>query len=161
MKTFLATIGVVVVGMTLGGCVPPQSAREGVSLKGPQESSLNAWTIETHFDQQSDVAIIRQRTVFPHHFVDSTAQLNELGRDQVRVLARHFKRYPGSVNIRHDGDDPVLLEARVESVRSVMAETGVAVDLVSNGVTGGDGITSDRVLVILSQEEPVWQPQKK
>ena len=156
MRKILSIFMVATAGLVATGC---ETARQD-SLTGPQRSSANAWIVESYPIRQTEAAIIRQRTIYPYHFVTGTAYLNDLGRRDVTVLARHFKDHPGSASIRHPGQDAGLLEARVDAIKSVMAQAGVTINLVTNGPTGGDGMASENVLVVLSEEDPVWQPYK-
>lgn len=63
------------------------------------------------------------------------------------MLARHFAKYPGSLNIRR-GDTPVALyDARVAHAVQQVKEAGVKTDR----LTVSDGMPSERVVTILSE----------
>ncbi|MCH8153022.1 MAG: hypothetical protein IH830_11710 [Planctomycetes bacterium] len=111
--------------------------------------SLNAAMLNSYNVDAVDHAIIRQHTFYPFQFVTDGAQLNELGRRDVDVLARHFKEFPGALNVRRGNAAGALYEARARTVVDALAEAGVDVErmMVSNGLPGGDGVTSERVLI--------------
>jgi hypothetical protein len=98
-------------------------------------------------------AIISQHTLFPYHFVDNGAELNELGRRDLAVLASHFKENPGRLNVRHDHVPDQLYEARVDLVVDRLKQAGIEIERlsVSDGMTGGSGMASERVLILLDK----------
>ena len=112
--------------------------------------SLNAAMLNSYNVAAVDHAIIRQHTLYPFHFVTDGAQLNELGRREVDVLAGHFKDFPGALNVRRGKADNALYEARSRTVVDALAKAGVDVErmMVSDGLPGGDGVVSERVLII-------------
>ena len=112
--------------------------------------SLNAAMMNSYNVDAIDHAIIRQHTIYPFHFVTDAAQLNELGRREVDVLAGHFKDFPGALNVRRGKADNALYEARSRTVVDALAKAGVDVErmMVSDGLPGGDGVVSERVLII-------------
>ncbi len=112
--------------------------------------SLNAAMLNSYNVDAVDHAIIRQHTLYPFHFVTDGARLNELGRREVDVLAAHFKDFPGALNVRQGRANDALYEARARTVVDALAKAGVDVErmMVSDGLPGGDGVTSERVLII-------------
>lgn len=112
--------------------------------------SLHAAMLKSYNVEAIDHAIIRQHTCYPFHFVTDGAQLNELGRREVDVLAGHFKDFPGAINLRRGKADDALYEARARTIVDALAEAGVDVErmMVSDGLPGGDGVASERVLII-------------
>ncbi len=112
--------------------------------------SLNAAMLNSYNVDAVDHAIIRQHTLSPFHCVTEGARLNELGRREVDVLAGHFKDFPGALNVRRGKADNALYEARARTVVDALAEAGVDVErmMVSDGLPGGDGVVSERVLII-------------
>jgi hypothetical protein len=99
-------------------------------------------------------AIIAEHTLYPYHFVPDGDELNELGRRDFSVLARHFTEQTGSLNIRRGTTVPGLYEARVTVVIESLKEAGIDVSRVrlSDGMPGGSGMPSERVVTILQKE---------
>ncbi len=98
-----------------------------------------------------DNGILAQHTLFPHHFVVNAAKLNELGRRDLGVLARHFLTAPGQVNVRRGVATAQLYEARVATVRQEMIDVGVDPERITidSGLPGGSGMSSDFVLSVI------------
>ena len=96
-------------------------------------------------------AIVVQSTLFPYHFVPDSAELNELGQRDLLVLARHFEKHSGTLNVRAGDGAPSQAEARIRAVIEALAAAGVARDhvLVHDGLPGGDGLASARVIEIM------------
>ncbi len=98
-------------------------------------------------------AIVTQHTLYPYHFVADGETLNRLGQRDLAVLARHFAKHAGSLNIRR-GDTPAeLYDARVAQAVQQLKQAGVSADqmTISDDMPGGQGMPSERVVVILSQ----------
>ncbi len=99
-------------------------------------------------------AIITQHTLFPYHFVTDGERLNDLGQRDFAVLARHFTEHPGILNIRRAETGAELYDARVAYVLGRLKEAGVETNRVSvsDGMAGGPGMPSERVVTILQKE---------
>ena len=102
-------------------------------------------------DASINNAIITQHTLFPYHFVNNSAGLNELGKRDLGVLATRFKDNPGKLNVRRGEISADLHQARIKTVLGLLEEAGVdkARITVDNALAGGDGMASERVLTIL------------
>jgi hypothetical protein len=100
-------------------------------------------------------AIISQHTLFPYHFVNNSSELNELGRRDLAVLTRHFVKNAGPLNIRRHNTPADLYEARVNLVLDALREAGIEMERmsVSDGMPGGPGMPSERVLIILEETQ--------
>jgi len=98
-------------------------------------------------------AIIAQHTLYPYHFVQDGETLNTLGDRDLGVLARHFQEHPGTLNIRRGDVPDELYDARVTHAVEKLKQCGVKIDRVSvsDGVPGGTGMPSERVVMILDQ----------
>jgi len=98
-------------------------------------------------------AIIAQHTLYPYHFVPDGERLNELGRRDFSVLARHFAEHTGSLNIRRGKTPAELYEARVSFVIESLKEAGIGTGRVriSDHMPGGSGMPSERVVTILQK----------
>ena len=96
-------------------------------------------------------AIVRQHVIYPYHFVTDTDQLNPLGQRDLTVLADHYRAHPGALSIRRAGAEQALYDKRVVAVMDMLKSSGVATERLTVGDTapGGDGISSERVVMIL------------
>jgi hypothetical protein len=77
--------------------------------------------------------------------------LNDLGRRDLGVLARHYAEHPGVLNIRRDQTPEALYDARVAHVMAGLKEAGVRTERmnVSDEMAGGPGMSSEQVVTIL------------
>ena len=98
-------------------------------------------------------ALIAQSTLFPYHFQADAAELNELGRRDLLVLAAHLREHAGSLSVRRGGATPELHEARVRAVLAALVTAGVPRDAVAlrDGLPGGDGTSSARIVEVLGR----------
>jgi hypothetical protein len=125
----------------------------GVQRVDDQRAPFNRWTIDTLNDESISNAIVAQHTLYPYHFDNGSAQLNSLGERDVKVLAAHYVRSPGELNIRRGGADTALYEARVQSVTKLLTKFDVpaASIKVADKLPGGDGVSSERAVTILKR----------
>jgi len=121
--------------------------------QGPDKPLVNNWLINSYNNTAIENAIISQHTVFPYHFVKNAAQLNELGKRDVAVLAGHFMKHAGDLNIRRHDTPADLYEARVNAVVAQLQEAGVDIERmnIADGMPGGSGMASEKVLIILEK----------
>jgi hypothetical protein len=118
------------------------------------EHAANVLMANTYSDVAIDNAILAQHILFPYHFVNDGAALNELGRRDLGVLAAHYKEHPGTLNV-HRGDAPAALYAdRLAEVRKALTKAGVKEKRITlaDGLPGGEGMASEQVLKILARE---------
>jgi len=151
MKSFTTMlIGVLCVLMV--GC--GEYAKEA---KPPEldKRQINAGLVNYYNDLAMQNAIISQHTLYPYHFVRNGAELNELGQRDLSILAGHFKENPGRLNVRRDSLSADIYNARVNLVLGRLKKAGVDARRisVSDGMPGGSGMTSERVLKILAAAE--------
>jgi hypothetical protein len=104
-----------------------------------------------------DKALLVQRTLYPYHFVLDGSELNALGERDLMVLAAHFRKSPGQLRVHRGDAPPALHEARMRAVMAALAADGVdaAQMKLSEGFPGGDGLPSERVIVILANQNPL------
>jgi hypothetical protein len=131
-------------------------------MTGCEEDARTA--ADKHFDKEMvrtlnnvgvENAIITQHTLYPYHFVPDGEKLNGLGQRDFAVLARHFGEHPGQLNVRRgEGTSPELYKARVAYVTDRLNEAGIEPGRVkvTDGMPGGPGTTSERVVTILQKE---------
>lgn len=125
--------------------------------------TVDPWLVEASRDLSTEKAIVRQHTLFPYHFVEYGAALNELGRHDMDILIRHYRQYPGPVNARRGDDTPdALYQARVATVRDALAAGGVNVQQVNftDGLAGGDGLAGEHALIILQAPTQASTPDR-
>jgi len=139
MKTSL----IVALCLTLSGCG---------TLYGTEPWGAHAPTSSDLIRGASiDKALLVQKTLFPYHFALDGSELNQLGERDVHVLAAHFRKSPGTLHVRR-GDAPAALhEARMRAVMAALASDGVdaAQMKVADGMAGGDGLPTERLIMIL------------
>ncbi|MBN2270329.1 MAG: hypothetical protein JXN61_06930 [Sedimentisphaerales bacterium] len=116
---------------------------------------INSGLVNSYNDLAMQNAIIAQCTLYPYHFIKNSAELNELGQRDLAVLAGHFKEYPGQLNIRRDDLPAEIYGARVNHTLDLLKKAGVDAERisVSDGMPGGSGMASERVLRILAAAE--------
>jgi hypothetical protein len=145
----MRTSGVValcLVGGLMAGCKEDARTAGNKRLDTELVRTLNNIGVEN--------AIIAQHTLYPYHFVPDGAALNELGQRDFAVLARHFAEYPGLLNVSPgDGVPAELYRARVAYVTSWLKQAGVEPGrvTVSDGMPGGPGLRSEKVVTILQK----------
>ncbi len=125
----------------LVGCEEQQAKKQ-------TEKNLDVELVNTVNNIQVENAIIVQHTLYPYHFVTDGSSLNELGEKDLAVLAKHFKEYPGVLNVRKGDSSDELYKARIAQVQERLKEAGVPVDRMSicDGMPGGPGMPSERVV---------------
>ncbi len=140
----------VAICLTLGllsGCNDQRTAnRENGSLDVELVRTLNNIGVEN--------AIITQHTLYPYHFEANAGELNELGQRDLSVLARHFAEHPGVLNIHRGDVTEELYQKRIAHVLSGLQAAGVEMSRmsISEGMPGGSGMSSERVVTILQRE---------
>ncbi|USN98239.1 MAG: hypothetical protein H6810_08610 [Phycisphaeraceae bacterium] len=143
MKRIL--IPIIAAGL-LAGC---RSAPQEVSREWDDDArgDTNAWLMRTYFDTQTTNGITSQHTIYPHHFVDGTAELTVIGRRDIAALAEHYTRYGGGELVMPNGGvSTELYQARVDAVRDCLRSDGADPTLVafSDGVWKGVTTASTR-----------------
>src|SRR6267142_704023 len=115
------------------------------------EKHTGPWAGDEIQNASLNNAIVSQHTLYPYHFVTGSAELNELGARDLNVLVAHFLIAGGDLNVRRGETGQPLYESRVKTVLERLAAAGVTSSSVAvkDGLPGGEGISSERVLVIL------------
>jgi len=131
------------------------SQKSSTPIKADERTEMNRWTVNSYYDDMSGNAIIAQHTFYPYHFLANSAELNELGTRQLSILADHYRENPGPLNIRKGAEPASLHQKRVNAVLTLLKDAGVPTDRVisADGLPGGDGSGSDRVLTILEPND--------
>ena len=155
-KNVSMKIGVVI--EMLFCCILFCGCYETVKERDPDKSLINAELVNALNDTAMRNAIISQHTIFPYHFAENSDKLNELGGRDLSVLAGHFKDNPGPLNIRRNNTTEELYQARVNFVLKRLKEAGVETSIsVSDGMPGGDGMPSEKVLNIMESKNQSTQ----
>ncbi len=112
---------------------------------------MNQELVKSLFNMQVENAIVTQHTLFPYHFTDNSAELNELGERDFDVLVRHLAENPGRLNIKQGNISDELYEGRVQSVLEKLQDEGVDPEktAIVDDLAGGKGITSLRAIDIV------------
>jgi hypothetical protein len=136
------------VAMTAGACSPD------AQTTNQRREVMNTWAVNDYFQDSVESAIVSQHTLYPYHFISNGAELNELGARDLSVLAKHYRDNPGTLTVRRANTTADLYTARLEMVTALLVEHGVDTDRVSinNRHAGGEGLASERVLVILEEK---------
>lgn len=137
-----------------------QACRSSYDPSGPV-GVRNMWAAKEIHQAALHQAILAQSTLYPYHFVNGAAALNELGWRDLQVLAEHFVTHGGALSVRHGNASEELYAERVQAVQDALAAAGVAPDRVrlSDGPPGGDGATSERVMHVLEAMEQPMQSE--
>jgi hypothetical protein len=132
---------------TLAAC---HAATQGTDV----EEHLGPWAGDEIQNASLNNAIVSQHTLYPYHFVNGSAELNELGARDLCVLTDHFLKAGGDLNVHRGEAAQALYEGRVKTVLERLSSAGVKSDAVAvkDGLPGGDGISSERVIVILKEK---------
>jgi hypothetical protein len=121
------------------------------------EGKMNAAPINAFNDTAMENAIIAQHTLYPYHFVNDSDQLNDLGKRDLSILARHFKENPGQLNINSADAGDNLYKARLAYVTAQLKKDGVNLSklVISDGMPGGSGMSSSDVAQIKEADRKV------
>jgi len=136
--------------MAVFSCVFMAGCAENVQRSQDTEL-INSELINSLNDAAIQNAIISQHTLYPYHFMENGAELNELGRHDFAVLTKYFMEHPGSLNIRRADVPADLYEARVNKLVEHWTKAGIKMERVriSDGMPGGPGMPSEKVVTIL------------
>ena len=120
-----------------------------------QRRQSNVWLVESVNDTAIRNAVVRQRTIYPYHFMPQSEQLNELGVQELEILGEHYRRTPGVLSIAPAvAQEEALQGARVRQVMMMLEQQGVdlARMTIDDRTPGGEGISGARAVDILKRE---------
>ena len=146
MRLYTVIALTVVLSVLTAGCTENTQESAGKQM-------INHELINTYNNIVVQNAIISQHTLFPYHFVKNGVELNELGSRDLNVLAEHFLKYPGELNVRRGDISEDLYKARINFVIGKLRVAGVRSDQlsVSDGMPGGTGKLSEEILIIIEE----------
>jgi hypothetical protein len=83
----------------------------------------------------------------PYHFRANSAELNDLGRQDLEILAQDFLTAPGALTLRHGAESSQLYGQRKTTVLRFLGDYGVKTACVSinDDSLDGDGASSAQV----------------
>ena len=123
-------------------------------VSGPERyRHMNTNIVGTYNDIALENAIIAQHTLYGYHFIDGSAELNQLGNRDLTVLANHSKRSPTELCIQRGTSDE-LYQERVNSVLDFLRKNSVDTNAItiSSRLPGGDGVSAYRAIAILESD---------
>ena len=146
MKAFVIVTVAALIGVLSGCEIAPDNRAT--------HSAADTLLVRSYADDALRNGIITQHTLYPFHFVANSAELNELGRHDLAILAGHFKRHPGHLNVRRGREDAKLYAQRVQAIVESLKQAGVDAEQMTTGdaLPGGEGMSSERVVSILSEK---------
>ena len=101
-------------------------------------------------------ALLSQSAVYPYHFVTNSAELNVLGRTELRVLAEHMRAAPGTLYLPRGGQSEALYDDRVATIRAHLVDHGVTADIpIIDGPSPMRGASGSRNVEILTEPNPL------
>lgn len=114
------------------------------------------------FDEQARRGSARDRTLYPHHFRAGSAELTDLGRETVAVVAQQSPADGARLQLSPGAAEGELGNRRVQAVAQQLRTLGVAPErvVVTVGHPGGDGAATIDVLSRRAAiaEEPMRPP---
>jgi len=127
-----------------------------------EQSQVNSQMLVALRDEAIRNAILTQHTLFPYHFETNSAELNELGRQDLTVLAEYAQRHSGKLTVKQGNAPDELYRERLQAVMRMLADSGVKTDRVTlvDGTPGGEGMPAGTVRQIIegrnSPSDPVY-----
>jgi hypothetical protein len=153
MKTMSSLLGLCLA--LAAGCGSPPERCSVNQLAGAH----NLWIVPAYGEDAARAAVVREHTLYPQHFDEGRAALNQLGLRDVAWLAESSGGRPLALELRRGGADDALYAERLEAVRAAFEAAGVdAANLaIGDGLPGGDGATSERASEAL-EAQPAAEP---
>ena len=143
-----------IITMTVFFCILTAGCQEKKKEAVTDKDKVNHELVNSYNDIAVQNAIISQHTLFPYHFVNNGEELNELGDSDLNILAMHFLKHPGKLNIRRGNTPEELYQGRIDFVFGQLEQAGVENDQISvaDGMPGGSGMLSEKVLTITEEK---------
>lgn len=92
MKRYIIVL-VTIQAATMAGCSATRITGYGTPVvqNSEERRSANVVMIRWLYDESVKNGIVRQKTLFPYHFVPDTPLLTEIGEHDLSILATHYK----------------------------------------------------------------------
>lgn len=149
--TRLTVIGslLAVVACLIGCDTPPKSA-----------SKPDIQPVQSVLGRQVAEGLSAQHAMMPYHFRANSAELNDLGRQDLELLAQDFLTAPGPLTVRHGAESSELYGQRKETVLRFLSEYGVKTARVSinDDSLDGDGASSEQARQALDRMNTSVEP---
>jgi hypothetical protein len=148
MKSPRITAACAVLAAALMGCDSTEKVDE-------KDREINTWLLKSLQAQSVENAILSQRTLYAYHFAPGAAELNDLGEADLALLAVHYRKSPGTLTLRRGSAADELYGARQKAVLASLERAGVDIArmAVDDGLPGGDGADSSRVIAIMAVDK--------
>jgi hypothetical protein len=143
--------GLLAVVACLTGCAaPPKSA-----------SKPDIEPVQSVLGRQVAEGLSAQHALMPYHFRTNSAELNDLGRQDLELLAQDFLTAPGPLTVRHGKESPQLYGQRKETVLRFLSRYGVKTARVSinDNSLDGDGASSEQARQALDRMNTSGVPE--
>ena len=133
------------------GSKPKQGPTE---IYVPPEGTINKWTLDASFEQQVRNGAARGRTIYPHHFVTGDAALTLVGQRHFNALLPRSDVDQARISVPRGDASDVLYQARLDELRRRFIDAGYDEGRFTlvDALPGGDGISSDRVILLAARE---------
>ena len=144
----------VLASFVCAGCGSKPRPQEATEVHVPDQRVTNEQTVEMNFRQQARNAAAMGGTVYPHHFVINDAKLTMVGQRQLNALLPRNEIEPVRISVPRGTASDALYEARLQTVRDHFAAAGYGEERLAlvDELPGGEGIWSDRVQLLASEE---------
>jgi hypothetical protein len=151
---------------TVCACVVCAACQESQESPSPQpETMTEKARVQVHdgtLVHMADSALLADMSVSDYHFVPHRAMLTTLGQQRLSRLASLMQIYGGTVRFSTDLADEKLIDQRVETIRTFLAEAGLDVkgEKLTRDMPGGPGMDAAQVILI-KLNEGTYDPKKK
>ena len=127
---------------------------EPASVYVPSEAEINKWTVDASLEQQVRNGAAKGRTIYPHHFVIGDAALTLVGQRHFNALLPRSDVDQARISVPRGDASDALYQARLAELRRRFIDAGYDEQRFAlvDALPGGDGISSDRVILLAAQE---------
>lgn len=137
--------------LVLAGCTtPPPPAGERIGMGDAEQAAADRVFAREPFEDQVRAGVLRQRTLYEHHFEHDSAALNSLGRRDLAILAKGMSSAGGRISVQRGSAGKDLYAARLAGVRKALAAAGIAPKRVrlDDAPPGGTGVATSEAILI-------------
>lgn len=144
----------------VAGCAtPPPPTGERVGMGDAEQAAADRAFAREPFEDQVRAGVLRQRTLYEHHFEHDAAALNSLGRRDLAILAKGMSASGGRIAVERGSAGKDLYAARLSTVRAGLASAGIPARRVKldDGPPGGRGVSTSEAILIRAEirDEPM------
>lgn len=135
----------------IAGCMTaPHTSGQRIGMSEDEQQDADRAFSTEPFQDQIKAGVIRQRTLFEHHFETDSPALNGIGRRDLSILAKAMGESGGRISVQRGGAGKELYAARLKSVRAALASAGIPAKRLKldDAPPGGSGaLTTEAVLI--------------